>query len=166
MSKRSKLGEKEKLPAPIFTGPAKKGEVRNPAGRPKGSKNKGMPDYRKVKHGLLQCFMKSRAPAIIYSMLNMKLPEQLLPHNLGTITPQQEMALRELLLKNFKWAVEQCIKALPKELGVFGKLQQEHTLSGMVRRAEESPKSDAAISLVEKQTENGITSYEVPEEEK
>ena len=130
-------------------------------GRPVGSVSKTMPDYKRMKQGLVEVFNSSQAPAIINQMLNMKLPPMLRPQNRDLITAKEDAAFRRLLLKNFMWAVEIVVKTVPKELGVFGKIQQEHSLAGLSRRATQSVKSGKVIDMVSKRRVNDIEEYSV-----
>jgi len=146
-----------------FKGKVKKGEVRNPHGRPVGSKSRTMPDYRKMKANVVEIFMSSRAPAIIKAMLNMQLPAGLVPGNPGVkITLEQDIANRHLLLKNFKWAADFCKALVPKELGIYGQFKGEMTLTGLVKRATVSQKSKRVIDMVAKMNEQGLLEYSNP----
>lgn len=142
-----------------FRGPVQKGEVRNPYGR----SGKPIANARKAKDGLLQLFISSEAPGHIHDMLNMKLPAILKPENRDMITKEEDRELRFLILKNFKWAVEQFIKTLPKEIGMFGKVSHEYTLAGMVRGAVTEPKSDRVIEMTKKSEEDILAHQAEPE---
>lgn len=142
-------------------GPAKKGEVRNPEGRPVGATNKPkLPDYRVIKEGMLNCFMKSKAPGIIVAMLDFKLPPAF-----GVLYTNKKIKKREFLYllnrmeRNFKWAVEFVGRLVPKESFSFGKMKHEFSLSSMTKRALTQPKSSKVIDLVKKQTEAGLTQF-------
>ena len=148
--------EKEKRQKGIgFEGKVKPGEVRNPYGR----QGKPSLDYKKAKEGLLQVFIKSNASGTIYDMLNMKLPAILKPEGREKLSVEEDSRMRMLILTNFKWAVEQFLKILPKEIGVFGKVSHEHTLVGMVKSAETSPKSPRVIEMT-KMNEKDLLDYE------
>ena len=156
--KKLNLYEREKIvarvPAVVPTG----GEVG--PGRPEGSINKTMPDYKRMKQGLVEIFNNSKGPSIINEMLNMKLPPMLRPQNRDKITAGEDANFRRLLLQNFKWATEIVVKTVPKELGVFGKIEHEHTLAAMSRRATRAPKSSKVIDMVAKRRATDITEYE------
>lgn len=135
-----------------------------PLGRPPGAKNKALPDHRIIKHGLLQLFQKSRGPAVLLGMLNFKLPPGCLElFKDRELTRKEELYLFNLALNNFKWAIGVCVKLFPKEIGVFGKMSHEHTLTGMVKRATTFKKSPKVLELVKRKTEEGITEYRMPE---
>lgn len=140
-------------------GPVSKGEIRNPYGRA----GKPVANARKAKDGLLQLFISSEAPGHIHDMLNMKLPAILKPENRNMITPEEDAKLRGLILTNFKWAVEQFIKTLPKEIGMFGKVSHEHTLAGMVKGAVTQPKSDKIVEMTKKGEEDILLHKQAPE---
>lgn len=142
-----------------FAGPCAPGEVRNPYGRA----GKPVANARKAKDGLLQLFISSEAPGHIHDMLNMKLPAILKPENRDMITPEEDSKLRMLILTNFKWAVEQFIKTLPKEIGMFGKVSHEYTLAGMVRGAVTQPKSDRVIEMTKKDEKDILSHQAEPE---
>ena len=131
----------------------------NQGGRALGSVNKTMPDYKRFKQGLVELFNTSRAPAVIMQMLSMTLPPMLKPHNSDKLTPAEDARFRAMLLSNFKWAVDAVIKCVPKELGVFGKIQQEHTLAGLVQRASRSPKSPAVVDMVKHRRDGEMEDY-------
>jgi len=135
-----------------FEGAVKKGEVRNPYGRG------GKPEQsqKKVKEGLLKGFMDSDAMEHLFNMLNMKLPAILKPRNRELITDEEDKEYRKLALANFKWVVEQVFKVIPKEIGVFGKVQHDHTIAGMVKQATIAPKSDKVIDLVKAEKEKKL----------
>jgi len=133
-----------------FEGGVKKGEVRNPYGRA----GKPTPNYRKIKEGFLQGFINSDAMGHLMNMLNMKLPG--IMKYKEKFTDEEDKELRLQILKNYKWAVEQLIKVIPKEIGVFGKVQHEHTIAGMVKQATISQKSDKVIDLVKKEREEKL----------
>ena len=137
-----------------FQGQAVKGEIRNPYGRA----GKPSLNYRKAKEGLLQVFIKSSAAGTISDMLDMKLPAILRPQNRDKLTVGEDKEARILLLANFKWAVEQFLKILPKEIGIFGKVGHEHTLIGMVKGAVTETKSPKVIEM-SKSSEKDILKY-------
>lgn len=140
-----------------FSGSVKKGEIRNPYGR----SGKPSLNYRKAKEGLLQVFVKSEAAGTIFDMLNMKLPSVLRPEGRVMLSVEEDMRLRILLLTNFKWAVEQFLKILPKEIGVFGKIGHIHTLSGMVKSAEIETKSPKVLEMTKvTEMEEDILGYQ------
>ena len=142
-----------------FEGQVKKGEVRNPYGR----LGKPTPDYRKAKAGLLQVFIQSEGTGHISDMLNMKLPAILRPEGRQKVTLEEDDKQRMLLLANFKWAVEQFLKILPKEIGMFGKVSHEYTLAGMVKGALTAPKSDKVIEMTKATEEKILSHQEAPE---
>lgn len=128
-------------------------------GRPVNSVSKTMPDYRKLKTGLIEMFNRSDAPAILFQFLNMRLPPMLKPENRGTVTAKEDAAFRRMLLANFKWVVDVVTKVVPKEVGVFGRI--EHTsLSGMVKRAETNAKSGNVVKMVRKRRDDDLYNYQ------
>ena len=163
--------EKEKRQKGIgFEGKVKPGEVRNPYGR----QGKPTLDYKKAKEGLLQVFIKSNASGTIFDMLNMKLPAILRPEGREKLSVEEDARMRMLILTNFKWAVEQFLKILPKEIGMFGKVSHTHTLAGMVKTAISEPKSQKVISMTKMTADDilnhetsldSVDSYEIGEEE-
>ena len=122
-------------------------------GRPIGAVNKKMPDIREVKEGLLNLFKNSRAPAILFQMLNYKLPPGYERIYQGKeLTQKQLIYLQNKMDYNFRWCVAQCIRLMPKELGIFGEIHHEHTLTGMVKRAMKSKKSKKIEEKAKEQT--------------
>lgn len=128
-------------------------------GKPVGSNNKDMPDYKKMKATLIEIFNDSRAPAIISMCLNMRVPPALAPRNRDKLTTDEDAYFRKLMWKNFQWAVEIIIKVAPKELGVFGKVDHEFTLAGLVKRATVSPKSRDVVDMIQDRRVSETTSF-------
>lgn len=159
-----------------FQGPAKKGEVRNPKGRTKETEERKMArrmtrfQYASTKTGnqmkltLYDLFQKSQASSILNCMFNMKLPPQLRPAGyvpgVTKVSLVEDSMIRSQLIKNFKWAVEQMVRLMPKEL--VGTVSGEVTLIGMVKRAVLEDKSSNVIDLVQKRREKEI--YETEEQ--
>jgi len=149
------MAKRRTLPDKQFTGQAKSGEVRNPYGRG----GKPMPEHRKIKDGLLTGFMSSEAMMHLLDMLNMKLPAFMKPENADQLTLEQKQYYINQILKNFKWAVEVVVKVIPKELGVFGKIDVEHSLTGLTKRAVEAKKSSKVIEMEEQMEKDKILKY-------
>jgi len=142
------MGKEEKR----FKGAVKKGEVRNPYGR----SGKPQESYKKVKDGFVKGFMDSDAMGHLVNMLNMRLPAILKPRNRELLTDEEDKEYRKLALTNFKWVVEQILKVVPKEIGIFGKVQHDHTIAGMVKQATIAPKSNKVIDLVKTEKEKRL----------
>jgi len=153
-----------------FQGPAKKGEVRNPNGRPVESEETKVirrtarfqynttKTANQIKKSLHDLFQRSDAMSILSCFFNMKIPPQLIPRGyvpgVTQITPTEDAMIRASLLKNFKWAVEQMVKLMPREL--TGSFEGEVTLVGMVKRATVENKSDKVVDLVQRKREREV----------
>ena len=159
-----------------FIGAAKKGEIRNPAGRPVESEEikivKRTTRFQtastklgnKTKMGLLGVYEGSNATSIMKCMLDGKLPPQFTPTNYKSgmkISVQENLMNIRQIEKNFRWAMEQIAKILPKELAHSGSIQGEMTLIGMVRRANVEDKSPKIVDIVQKRREMEV--YEIEE---
>jgi len=153
-----------------FRGKAKKGEIRNPGGRKKGSRNKlrmyEPPDIKDVRDGLVTVFQNSRARGVISAMLNFKLPPGYAELYSNRVLNRRTMILLQNKKENnFKWAMSIMVKLFPKEMALYGKIEHAHTLTGMVKRATSGEKSKKVLKLVETQTAEGLTEYRLPESE-
>lgn len=153
-----------------FKGPAKKGEIRNPAGRPVESEETKVikrtahfqfgttKTANEMRKSLYDLFQRSDALSILSCFFNMKIPPSLRPAGyipgVTQITPMEDSMIRSNVLKNFKWAVEQMVKLMPKEM--VGTIQGEVTLIGMIKRASVENKSSKVIDLVQKRREKEV----------
>lgn len=136
-----------------------KGNGKDKGGRPVGAINKQGIAVQLMKGGLVTLFNTSRAPAILQAMLDMKLPTVLRPANALLITPEEDRHYRRVLLANFKWAVEQVIKVVPKEHLMSGSVQHEHTLAGLTKRASTHQKSSTVVDMVKQKREEQVVEY-------
>jgi hypothetical protein len=136
-----------------------KGNGKNKGGRPVGSLSKQGVAVQLMKGGLVQLFNTSRAPALLQAFLNMQLPSVLKPANVQLLTPEEDRHYRRVLLANFKWAVEQIIKVVPKEHLMSGSVQHEHTLAGLTKRATVHQKSESVVEMVRKHNEEQVVEY-------
>ena len=136
-----------------------KGNGKDKGGRPVGAIGKQGVAVQLMKGGLVTLFNTSRAPAILQAMLDMKLPTVLKPANINLITPEEDRHYRRVLLANFKWAVEQVIRVVPKEHLMSGSVQHQHTLAGLTKRASTHKKSTSVVELVRKQKEEQVVEY-------
>ncbi len=133
--------------------------TKNKGGRPVGSTNKGMPDYRRTKTGLIEAFNKSNAPGIITGMLNGNLPSFLRPENRTMLTVEEDVYFRKLILKNFMWAADYIAKIVPRELGRHGQVVGEMSLAELTRRATVSPKSPEVVDMVAERRADEVESF-------
>jgi hypothetical protein len=115
--------------------------------------------YKLLKAGMVEIFNRSDAPALLEAFLNMKLPEVLLPPKKELLTVKEDLQYRKLILNNFKWAVEQVFKIVPRELSVSGNINMEHSLTGLTKRATEEHKSGEVIDMINKRRESELIEY-------
>jgi len=158
---------------PLAKGGFKKGVSGNPKGRG-ASKNASTKTSMEIRKGLLDIFKNSSGPAIIRSMLNGKIPPQFVPIFLdenGKRIPvdlwegPMWMTVIAQARKDYKWAFEQLVKMMPKELGVYGKLEMQHTLAGRVKDALTKEKSKKVIDLAKKRKDRYLIEYGLVEDE-
>lgn len=140
----------------------------NQLSKPSNQETEYHTNTTEIKHSLLEIFNRSDAKAALMCMLNGRIPPQFRPKGVlqggaEKITPTEHRAMVAQIRGDFKWAVEQMVKMFPKELGVFGSLQMNHTLAGMVRRASTDNKSNKVIDMVKKRREEEVTEYEEAE---
>ncbi len=147
-----------------------KGDIikpKRPRGRPPGVRNRTTLDHSKMtaqaRTGLLQMFTGSKAPAVMLSMLNGKLPpyyQELI--KLGKLTKTEYAGLCSTITRNLKWAIEICLRySIPNK--IEGSISHTHTLTSLTKRATLAKKSPKILQLVEKQTQDGITQYQAEE---
>ena len=132
---------------------------KNRGGRPVGSTNAGMPDYRRTKTGLVEAFNQSAAPGILAACLNLQLPSCLRPQNRDKLTYDEDAYFRKLIWNNFKWAAEFIAKIVPRELGRHGQVVGEMSLAELTRRATVSPKSPKVIEMVAARRDDELESF-------
>lgn len=158
MSKRKKVTFTSDEDRPVRAVTRIDGAV-DKGGRPLGSTNRGMPDHRRTKQGLVEAFNRSNAPAIITACLNLQLPSVLKPQNRNKLTYDEDAYFRKLIWKNFQWAADYIAKLVPRELGRHGQVVGEMSLADLTRRATVSAKSPEVVDLVKQRRANDIEEF-------
>lgn len=161
MKKREPLDlDTKKLKNP---GDIQPGQVLNPGGRPKGILNKVAKSGQEVKTTVLQRFVRSSAPSLLYAMFGGRTPERFLPNAILDklkanipLEDSEDALVKSMNLKNFKWAVEMIAKLVPKQMGSTGLDDEEGTMAGRMRRATVETKSAKVIDMVKKREEKGL----------
>lgn len=149
-------------------GGAKPGDVRNPEGKRVGTLARSTVMSNEVKTTLMQTFQRTLAPQILATMLNMKLPMQVVPRHIREkwvkgeeLTKDEDIFIAHTIMQNWKWALDWYAKVFPKTMGVFGMDQTgEETLAGRVKQATKATKSANVIDLVKRQREKEMYSAE------
>ncbi len=148
-------------------GGARKGDVRNPAGKVAGTLTKSTNLGNEAKTSIIQTFQRSLAPQILATMLNGRLPLQFVPralvdrHRSGKLTDDDEGMIARQLQANWKWAMDWMAKVFPKTLGAYGLMQTEETVAGRTKRATKEDKTPGVVEMVRRKVEDEM--YEAGE---
>ena len=60
-----------------------------------------------------------------------------------------ENKVRRALMENYKFAMNWITRVVPKDVGIFGSIEHDHTLASLSKRAMESSKPKKVIGMVQ-----------------
>ena len=111
---------------------------------------------KKMKLNVLTQFNKSKALTILVTMFNMEMMENLLPYNYRKVMEGEDEDAKEkmhnrvlsILMGNYRFALNWISKVIPKEVGIFGSLDHQHSLAAKSKRAFTTPKPNKVIDMV------------------
>ena len=112
---------------------------------------------RKLKLDAVTQFSKSKAITILSMFWNMEMPEWLLPYGYYKVMKNgdeeakaaMENKVRRALMENYKFAMNWITRVVPKDVGIFGSIEHDHTLASLSKRAMESSKPKKVIGMVQ-----------------
>jgi len=146
---------------------ARKGDVRNPAGKIAGTLTKATRTDNEAKITIIQKFQRSRGPHVLGALLDLRLPMSFIPKDMreryedGTLTDGDHEFIARMTRSEFHWAMDWIAKIMGKTVGVFGLFQHEQTVAGRTKRATVEDKSPGVVEMVKKKAEEDL--YEADE---
>ncbi len=149
-------------------GGARKGDVRNPAGKVAGTLTKSTNMSNEAKSNIIQAFMlRSYGPQSLMSLLNLRLPASFVPEDVrarfagGTQTVEDKRLVAQMTRTDYKWAMDWMAKIFGKTLGIYGQMQTEETVAGRTKRATKEDKTPGVVEMVKRKVEDEM--YEAGE---